>query len=199
MMFQLTPIVKFLLILNVGMYILSMMFGLDHILAIHSIKSPYFIPSQFLTYMFSHDRGSLMHLFFNMLIFAQFGPQLESYLGSKRFGNFVMVCGVGVGVSWMLINTFYLHNIGASMHGFSGVLFGVYALLALYFPYQRIQLMFIPFDFKLRNLAFAIIGYNVFMLINGSGGNISYLAHVLGVVFALLLHKVWQYLDSRDI
>jgi len=199
MMFQLTPIVKFLLILNVGMYILSMMFGLDHILAIHSIKSPYFIPSQFLTYMFSHDRGSLMHLFFNMLIFAQFGPQLESYLGSKRFGNFVMVCGVSVGVSWMLINTFFLHNIGASMHGFSGVLFGVYALLALYFPYQRIQLMFIPFDFKLRNLAFAIIGYNVFMLINGSGGNISYLAHVLGVVFALLLHKVWQYLDSRDI
>ncbi|WP_400191983.1 rhomboid family intramembrane serine protease [Hymenobacter sp. B81] len=97
-MFNLTPVVRNLLFLNLGMMLLTsaLMPGLMRWLALFPPQSELFRPFQFVTYMFLH--GGLMHIFSNMFGLISFGPMLEMRWGAKRFLLFWMVCGVGAGV-----------------------------------------------------------------------------------------------------
>ena len=63
-MFNLTPVVKNLLILNVGMFIIqSLSSGFTtHYLSLYDFRSEYYMPYQFLSHMFLH--GDFMHLLF---------------------------------------------------------------------------------------------------------------------------------------
>ena len=208
MMFRLTPVVKFVLIAIVGLYIVSMLLSssgsmIPDLLALHHYKSPFFQPFQVFTYMLMHDSNSLMHIFFNMFMFVSFGPQLESFLGSKRFGNFIMICGIGVGVCWLGWNYLSFNGIIAMGHsegamvGFSGVLFGIFALMGLYFPESQIMLLIPPIPVRLKYMVLIYIGLEFYYLISLSEDNISHISHLLGVVFAVIMYNVWHYIDSN--
>jgi len=101
---QLTEVVKSLLIINVMMFLGTMVLGepspssaqnliLDptgnvsdwgrNMLAVFSPSSEYFRPYQIVTHMFMH--ADVMHIFFNMFALYMFGPPLENYFGSKKF------------------------------------------------------------------------------------------------------------------
>ena len=98
MFFRLTPVVKNLLIVNIGIFVLSNLFG-DFIIELGSsyyFESPFFRPFQLFTYMFLH--ASFMHLFSNMLGLFFFGPQLEEHWGSQRFIVFYVIVGIGAGL-----------------------------------------------------------------------------------------------------
>lgn len=208
-MFQrLTPVVKFVLITIIGLYIISVVLAksgsiLPDYLALHHYKSPYFQPFQLFTYMLMHDNNGIMHIFFNMFMFVSFGPQLESFLGSKRFGNFIMICGIGVGVCWigwnyLAFNGFIgMNNSESAMVGFSGVLFGIFALMGLYFPEAEIRLLIPPIPIKLKYMVLIYIGLEFFYLIGQSNDNISHISHLLGVVFAVIMYNVWHMIDHK--
>jgi membrane associated rhomboid family serine protease len=55
--------------------------------------SPYFKSWQIITHMFMH--GGFMHIAFNMLTFASFGPVLERFLGEKKFVILYFLSGLG--------------------------------------------------------------------------------------------------------
>lgn len=99
---QLTRGAKFLLIINIAMFILTWAIktingtDLDNYLALFYIKSDYFHPYQYITYMFMH--GGLFHLFFNMYALFLFGVILEQVWGTKRFVFYYMVTGIGAAV-----------------------------------------------------------------------------------------------------
>ncbi|MCB2379769.1 rhomboid family intramembrane serine protease [Hymenobacter sp. BT635] len=96
-MFNLTPTVRILLFINLGVYLLQTQ--LPHqmnMLALYPITSQYFQPWQFVTYMFMH--GSIMHLLSNMFGLVSFGPLLEQRWGGNRFLTFWMICGIGAGI-----------------------------------------------------------------------------------------------------
>jgi membrane associated rhomboid family serine protease len=179
--------------------------NIPEMLALHNTNNPLFQPFQLFTYMFMHSLGDVFHVFFNMFAFAQFGPQLESHLGSKRFGNFVMICGVGVGAAWLAWNQLamagyidigFLENGG--IVGFSGVMFGIFALMALYFPEMQLQLLIPPIPVKMKTMMLLYIGLEFYMLMsNKAGDNISHISHLLGVVFAVILYNIWHYIDSN--
>lgn len=97
---NITPVVKNLLIINVGLLIVSTFIlpQLSDWFALYYIHSPYFQPFQFLTYMFMH--ADFWHLFGNMLGLVVFGPMLEQFLGPKKLLTLWMVCGVGAGVMY---------------------------------------------------------------------------------------------------
>ena len=97
-MFNLTPIVRNLLIANVLLFVVqSNLFpGLTQIGSLHPLGSPYFQPWQFVTYMFLH--GGWGHLLSNMFGLISFGPLLEQRWGAQRFLTFWLICGVGAGV-----------------------------------------------------------------------------------------------------
>jgi len=91
---DLPPVVKTLLIINVGMFLLSMAFPeMKLYLSIFSFKSEFFKPVQLITHMFMH--GSFGHLFFNMFALYMFGKILEDVWGPKRFFIYYFVTGLG--------------------------------------------------------------------------------------------------------
>ena len=89
---QLTPITKNIIILNVIVYILAnFVFSVDFMYSNFSAffpTSPLFKSWQIITHMFMHatfQGGGIMHIAFNMLTLASFGPVLERFLGDKKF------------------------------------------------------------------------------------------------------------------
>lgn len=104
---RLTPIVKNLLLINVVIFLLSYLIGLDRIIdyaGLYYFAAPKFFPFQFFTYMFLH--GSFMHMLFNMLGLFFLGPLLEQFWGTTRFITFYLVCGIGAGFIYNGINFF---------------------------------------------------------------------------------------------
>jgi len=104
----LTPGVKNLLILNIGVFVVClilqyMQIDLEHTLALYYFKSQFFKPLQYFTYMFVH--AGFMHLFFNMWGLFMFGTMLESHWGTERFVLYYALCGIGAG----LCNSLVIH------------------------------------------------------------------------------------------
>ncbi|HEY8402260.1 MAG TPA: rhomboid family intramembrane serine protease [Cytophagaceae bacterium] len=93
--FNITPVVKNLLILNIAIFIITNFIPseLTDYLALRYFESSEFAPWQLFTYMFMH--GGWMHLFSNMFALFMFGPHLEQVFGPKRFLTFYLVCGIG--------------------------------------------------------------------------------------------------------
>ena len=104
-MFSLTPIVRNLLILNIVFFIVdAYIVNLTPGFALYSLKSPAFMPYQFVTYMFLH--GNIGHIFSNMFGLIIFGPMLERIWGAKRFLIFYFVTGIGAGLLFSAIDLY---------------------------------------------------------------------------------------------
>jgi len=96
-MFNLTPAVRNILLLNVLVFVAQQVLGEQSImLALFPVGSPNYQPWQFVTYMFMH--GGFMHILFNMFALISFGPLLEMQWGANRFLMFWLICGVGAGI-----------------------------------------------------------------------------------------------------
>jgi membrane associated rhomboid family serine protease len=103
--FNLTPIVKNLLIINVVMFALSALisaFDFADLFGLRLWDSRFFSPYQFITYIFIH--ASFWHLFSNMIGLIVFGPWLEMTWGSHRFLIFYAICGLGAGFLYLGVN-----------------------------------------------------------------------------------------------
>jgi len=97
-MFQITDVIKHLLIINVivffGAEIMSQTEAWDpSALGFFYPGSVNFSPFQIVSHMFMH--GGIAHLFFNMLALVMLGPYVESFLGAKRFLTLYLVSGFG--------------------------------------------------------------------------------------------------------
>lgn len=108
---RITPVVKNLLIINVGIYLISSFLKIDinGLLSLKNLYSDHFMPLQFVSYMFLH--GSMWHLFSNMFGLFIFGPLLEQFWGPKRFLIFYMVTGIGAGILYSGINYLETRNL----------------------------------------------------------------------------------------
>lgn len=103
---RLTPLVKKLLIVNIGIAVLQVVIKIDlgDYFGLYFILSDEFKPYQFITYMFLHSTQSIMHLFGNMFALFIFGPLLEQFLGQKKFLILYMVTGIGAGLFYTGVN-----------------------------------------------------------------------------------------------
>lgn len=106
---RLTPLVKKLLFINIGIHILNSLLlrqgvSLNEIFGLSNVNSDTFKPFQFVTYMFLHSTDGIMHLLGNMFALFIFGPILENFLGQKKFLILYMVTGIGAGVFYSTVN-----------------------------------------------------------------------------------------------
>lgn len=95
-MFQMTPVVRILLIINVALFAAEELLAFREIsefLSLYSFTSPNFQPYQYITHAFVH--ADLGHLLSNMIGLFFFGPFIEQQLNSKRFLQLYMVCAIG--------------------------------------------------------------------------------------------------------
>ncbi len=99
-----TPMVRFILILNVLVFFITSMLNLDltQWLAMHHIQAQDFKPFQLFTYMFLHN--GLWHIFGNMLGIYIFGSVLERVWGTQRFTFFYIASGIGAALLYVFVN-----------------------------------------------------------------------------------------------
>ncbi len=109
-MFNLTPVVKNLLIVNVVIFFLGYLFynqtgiHINSYLALYYFESDNFRPWQIVTYMFLH--ADFRHIFGNMIGLMVFGAWLEEVWGSKRFFQYYIITGIGAGILFMGVDYF---------------------------------------------------------------------------------------------
>lgn len=107
-MFNLTPVVRALLIINVLVYLVTNEAIIDQF-GLHSFLSDKFNPIQLLTHMFLH--GGFGHIFSNMIGLIVFGPMLETFWGPRRFTFFYFFCGLGAALLFSGINYYEMHDV----------------------------------------------------------------------------------------
>ena len=130
---QVTPVVKWLLLVNLGIYFLDLSL-MNHPLrnfGAFTIQSAVFEFRvwEFVTFQFLH--GSLGHVFFNCMGIFFFGPFLERWWGAEKFLIYYLLCGVAGAVFFTLLvfvgllgDRFQTPLVGASA-GIYGILTGV--------------------------------------------------------------------------
>jgi membrane associated rhomboid family serine protease len=110
MNFDLPPVVRYLLIINLiffGLQALIPVFT-DYV-CLYYATSDYFHTYQLLTYMFAH--GGFGHLLGNMLGLFFFGPLLEQVWGPQRFLIFYLATGIGAAVLYLGIQYYQVWHV----------------------------------------------------------------------------------------
>ena len=104
------PVVKNLLIINgilfFATYAFQQSLGLDltQHLALFYPTSESFKVWQLFTHLFMH--ADIGHIFSNMFALWMFGSVIENYLGSKKFLNYYILCGIGASILFMSVRYF---------------------------------------------------------------------------------------------
>ena len=142
---------------------------------------------QVFTYMFLH--GGTMHIFFNMFMLFMFGAPLELAWGSKKFLIYYLFCGVGGGISILILNSF----LGGASYiiptlGASGAVFGLFFAFGRLFP--DTELRFFPLFFIAIKAKYAVILFGglelLFLIGSGGASPISHVGHLGGLLFGIL-------------
>jgi membrane associated rhomboid family serine protease len=115
---NLTPMVKSILLINVGVFLIQylMSINLPMILGLRYIFSPYFEPYQIFAHIFVHGDG--WHLFSNMFALFIFGPLLERVWGANKFLVFYLITGLGASVLFSAINFYEVRQVEVDAQNF---------------------------------------------------------------------------------
>jgi membrane associated rhomboid family serine protease len=187
----LTPAIKAIMIANGVMFVIT--YFLQDLILVFGLRPAdlfdKFAIWQLVTYMFLH--GGISHILFNMLTLWMMGTELEHRWGTRFFTKFYFVCGIGAGVTQVLVGlvplpatSVFFTNVTI---GASGAIFGLLLAYALYFPTRPI-LMFFIFPVPAKYFVM-ILGAIQLMLAASGGGGVAYTAHLGGIATGYLYLK----------
>jgi membrane associated rhomboid family serine protease len=178
--------VKWLIIVNVAMFLLTAIFGLPRILELTPIAViESYTVFQLVTYLFLH--GGISHLLFNMIALWMFGTPLEQTWGTKAFLKYYFFCGIGAGICDILLHA-VTHTWNTSTLGASGAIYGLLLAFGVLFPNQTVLMDFL-FPIKAKYLVMIYGAIALFMAFR-TNDNISSIAHLGGMIFGLIYLKV---------
>jgi membrane associated rhomboid family serine protease len=181
---RITPVVKWLLIANIGVHFLKILVfpgqegavsRLDALFGVFPVPLLRALELwRLITYQFLHWDG--WHLFVNMLGLFFLGPVLERHWGSKKFLTFYLCCGVAGGVFYLLLVTVGFLSAGLMM-GASGAILGLLAACAILFPQFVVIILLFPVPIRVVAVGFLIL-YIINIVSRGSnaGGDAAHLA-----------------------
>lgn len=194
------PVVKSLLIVNGIMFVLQMYMNNSMIAELalwpldlssgSSIAStrPQFGVWQLVTYAFLH--GGVMHLLLNMYALWMFGSRIENLWGSKVFTVYYFVCVVGAGLMQLLVSS-QGENVYPTI-GASGGVFGLLLAFGMFFPRERLILIFPPIPMEARWFVIVFGVIELWFGITGTAEGIAHFAHLGGMLFGFILILYWK-------
>lgn len=194
--FRITTAVKYLIVINTGIFIAELLFlGLPFDISLSPVLG--LAPALFwrgalwqpVTYMFLH--GGMFHLLINMFILWMFGTPLESTWGSRGFLNFFFICGVGAG----LLNAAVTPTGTVPVVGASGAIYGLLMAFGILFPNRLIYIWGV-FPVKAKYFVIGVGAIEFLSAMSAVQSNIAHVAHLGGMVFGLVYIK-WD--DLRAI
>jgi membrane associated rhomboid family serine protease len=136
---------------------------------------------QLVTYMFLHDPFSFSHILFNMLTLWMFGADLERTWGRQAFLKYYFLCGIGAGLCVVLANVLFSDNWNTRTIGASGAIYGLLFAFGYLYPDREILFSFL-FPIKAKYFVMIIGAIAFLSSFGGSGGGISHIAHLGGMV-----------------
>ena len=209
MMVPLTPAVKWIVIVTVGVWFVGQVLletflkvRLSPWLALYPDKVIFnFYGWQLLTYMFLHTL-QITHILFNMLLLWFIGSELEQRWGAKFFVTYYLVCGVGAAVIYTLGMAVYAaisgHQTGlyVPVIGASGAVFGLLLAYGIIFG-ERVVYFFMVFPMKAKWFVtiMGVVEFASMITASIEGSEVAYLAHLGGIASGyifLTAHTKWQ-------
>ena len=200
---KIPPITRYLIIANVAVFFICLLFEpVQKFLNDEGALYPVFYNAngtlhfnlhfklwQLVSYMFLH--ANLPHIFFNMYSLWMFGGVIERTLGRNRFLVFYFISGIGAGLCQILMQLFTADSDLAATIGASGACYGILLAFGLFYPNQRVILLFPPIPIKAKWL---VIGYAILeaYLAFNTNSNIAHFAHLGGMFFGLLCLYNWR-------
>ncbi len=192
----LTPMVKYLMIINGAVFIIGLLidlikpglfvsfFGLSHIGIFYEFKI-----WQVFTYMFLH--GGWLHIFFNLFALWMFAGELEQLWGSRFFLRYYLYSGIGAGFFIMFMNFFLYTRYGISVPtvGASGAVYAILLAYGMTWPNREVMLYFLfPIKIKYLVIAFGLIEFfGTLSTAAGRGGSVSHIGHIGGLIAGFLI------------
>jgi membrane associated rhomboid family serine protease len=181
-----TPVVKFLLITNVSVFIIQIIFSnMFHIqLSSYLGLIPKYVYTEFtlwqlVSYLFLH--GNFFHILINMFVLWMFGCELERYWGSREFLFYYFVTGIGAGIFSVIFD----YNSTIPIIGASGAIYGILTAFGIIFPNRLIYVYFlIPIRAKYFVMIFGVI--TLLSAISASSSGIAHFAHLGGMVIGFI-------------
>jgi membrane associated rhomboid family serine protease len=214
MMVPVTPVVRWLIGINVGIWIIFQLILEGYFLSGSPITRTFgFVPENFithfyvwepLTYMFLHSRN-VFHITFNMLLLWWLGAELEQRWGSKFFLSFYLVSGIGAGIIYGLV--VLLHGLvftpsvavwETPVVGASGAIFGLMLAYGMIFG-ERVVYFMMVFPMRAKYFVMILGAVEVVTLLNnGMGhGDVANLAHLGGIASGFLFLQGYTRMQQR--
>lgn len=195
------PVTTTLIIANVAIYFLQQVLpGLLGPFALWPLAASAmsgghvgFQPWQIVTYAFLH--GGLTHLLFNMFALYMFGSALEQVVGPKRYLNFYLVCVITAAIA-QLATSSLLGGVYPTV-GASGGVFGLLLAYAVYFPRNRVMLLFPPIPMPARTFVILYAILELVLGVTGTQEGVAHFAHLGGLVGGALMIYYWRNFGRR--
>jgi membrane associated rhomboid family serine protease len=189
MLSSLPPATRAIIVANVIVF-LGQMYGGEALLQQFALwpLGTLFQPWQLITYAFLH--GSPAHIFFNMFALFMFGRPLEYFWGSRRFLVYYFACVIAAGATQLWTSA--MANSSEATVGASGGVFGLLLAFAMYFPRQRITLLFPPIP--MPAWLFVTL-YGVLELVLGvtnTQAGVAHFAHLGGMLGGAIVILYWR-------
>lgn len=147
-----------------------------------------FLVWQLVTYLFLH--GGFLHIFFNLLALWFFGVELENVWGTRRFLTYYFLCGIGAGLSNLLLTP--LFTIPAPTIGASGAIYGILLAFGMLFPNAPVFIYFL-FPIKAKYFVAIFIGIELIYGVSGTENGVAHFAHLggalVGFIYLLMYRK----------
>ena len=187
----LPPGIKWLLIANVGVFLLQ--FLLRGTSLAQFLFSFALYPSQVVTrfYLWQPVTYSFLHvdlweILWNMLTLWMFGSDLEQSWGTRRFLRFYSLCSIGP--AFVVIILSYLAGTASlPVIGASAPIFGILLVCAVLWPDR--QVLFILFPMKMKYFTILVGAITLYISI-GSAGGAAGLGLLSGMAFGYLFLKL---------
>ena len=193
------PVTTALIVANVAIFLLQSVlpglvvpFALWPLGASQANPGLYFAPWQLVTYAFLH--GGLTHIAFNMFALYMFGGAIEQVFGSRRYLIYYAVCVVAAAIAQLVVAALVggvYPTVGAS-----GGVFGLLLAYAIYFPNNRVMLIFPPIPMPARVFVILYAVLELFLGVTNTQAGVAHFAHLGGLAGGWLMLRFWRG-DSR--
>jgi len=187
-------VTRILILLNVAVFLLqrTVPYQLEERFALYPLGAGFGV-WQLFSYAFLH--ASFAHILFNMLALYMFGSALEHYLGAKRFTWFYFICVLTAAMSQLAVT--FIQGSDEPTIGASGGVFGLLLGFAMFFPRERIVLLFPPIPMPAWLF---VTGYGIIELLLGATSTqsgVAHFAHLGGMLGGYLTILWWRYGSRR--
>ncbi|MFP6880900.1 MAG: rhomboid family intramembrane serine protease, partial [Roseibacillus sp.] len=183
------PVVKWLLFLNLGIFLINIIFeaGMES-------WGAFTVPGVFetwqvwrvITFQFLHaDFG---HLIFNSIAIYFFGAFVEKQLKSRAFLVFYLLCGIAGAMTYTGLVLIGYES--SSVVGASAGIFGILVVAAMIAPNMQVRLLLPPVTLTMKQLALILLFIGAFVVVTGGRNAGGQAGHLGGALAGFLMYRI---------